>query len=414
MKKYILVISILIFWQKIFASQIHILFIGNSYTYVNDLPQLLHDLALTNGDTIIFDSSTPGGYTLQSHSTLSTTLSKIAQGNWDYVVLQEQSQMPAFSPSQVATSVLPYAHILDSLIHDGSPCAQTIFYMTWGRKNGDASNCANYPPICTYNGMQQRLRQSYVQMAFDNNALVSPVGEAWRRTRNLFPNLNLYNADESHPSIEGSYLAACTFYCSIFKNSTVGNSFISTLTQNDALAIQQIASSTVLDSVDVWNTNVYYPNANFAINNLGNSQFYFENTSSNATNYTWNFGDGSFSNIIDVTHQYNILNPNVNVTLTANNNCFASTKTFAISSVLENISGNNISKETLFFYDNNEIKIASLNREKLNIKCFNSNGEAINLLQVTPTSFNVSHLPIGIYFLVDLTSNVHYKFCVVK
>ncbi|HEY0262763.1 MAG TPA: hypothetical protein VGB95_07035, partial [Chitinophagales bacterium] len=109
------------------------LFLGNSYTYVNDLPQMIADAAASTNDILIFDSNAPGGYTLQEHSTNSTSLTKIAVGNWDYVVLQEQSQFPSFPDWQVEEDVFPYAKELDSIINAENPCAETVFYMTWGR-----------------------------------------------------------------------------------------------------------------------------------------------------------------------------------------------------------------------------------------------------------------------------------------
>jgi hypothetical protein len=123
-----------------FAQTKNVLFLGNSYTGVNNLPLLTYNLALSLGDTINYDSNTPGGYTYQGHSTNATSLAKIAQGNWDFVVLQEQSQMPSFPPSQVATEVYPYAQILVDSIKLANACAEPLFYMTWGRKNGDAGN----------------------------------------------------------------------------------------------------------------------------------------------------------------------------------------------------------------------------------------------------------------------------------
>ena len=120
-----------------------VLFLGNSYTFVNDLPQLTANFSQAAGDSLIFDSNTPGGYSLQQHSVNQTTLTKIALGNWDFVVLQEQSQMPSFPLSQVLVEVFPYAKKLDSLIKAANPCTQTIFFMTWGRKNGDSYNCSS-------------------------------------------------------------------------------------------------------------------------------------------------------------------------------------------------------------------------------------------------------------------------------
>ena len=109
-----------------------VLFLGNSYTSVNNLPQIVADVAASLGDTLIFDSNSPGGYTFQGHSTDATSLAKIALGNWDYVILQEQSQRPSFPISQVETDVFPYAHILDSIINAENQCAETVFFMTWG------------------------------------------------------------------------------------------------------------------------------------------------------------------------------------------------------------------------------------------------------------------------------------------
>ena len=70
------------------------------------MPNLIKQIALSFGDTLIHDSSTPGGYNLSSHSTNPQTLAKINQQQWDYVVLQAQSQEPSFSPSQVASQTL--------------------------------------------------------------------------------------------------------------------------------------------------------------------------------------------------------------------------------------------------------------------------------------------------------------------
>ena len=194
-----------------------VLFIGNSYTYQNNMPQLVSNIATSFGDTLNYESSLLGGATFNIHSTNSATLSKISQDPWDYVVLQAQSQEPSFSPNQVANNVYPYAQILIDSIQSNSMCTEPIFFMTWGRKYGDQTNCAVYPPVCTYLGMQQRLRESYLDMTFSHNATCSPVGMSWKESIAQDSTLNLYSPDNSHPSVFGSYLAACSFYASIFK-----------------------------------------------------------------------------------------------------------------------------------------------------------------------------------------------------
>ena len=131
-------------------SRKEVLFIGNSYTYVNSLPNLVEEIALSFGDTLVHDSSTSGGSSFSSHSTNTQTINKISQKQWDYIVLQAQSQEPSLSPGYVNTNVFPAAQILIDAIQSNSLCIEPLFFMTWGRKFGDASNCVPYPPVCTY------------------------------------------------------------------------------------------------------------------------------------------------------------------------------------------------------------------------------------------------------------------------
>lgn len=229
------------------------LFLGNSYTYYNGgLPATIQNLAQANGDNLVKSQNTPGGYSLEGHSTNALSLEKIKESNWDYVVLQGQSQNPSFPPSQVATQVKPYAVILNDSIKANNSCTKTMFFMTWGKKNGDAGNCAGYPILCTFEGVTQRLRESYLEMTVENNAECAPVGVAWKKAVEDFPLLELFNPDGSHPSYAGTYLSACVFYSSMFHKTTVGNTYWSTLDSITAYRLQVIASETVLDSLDVW------------------------------------------------------------------------------------------------------------------------------------------------------------------
>jgi len=277
-----------------------VLFIGNSYTYVNNLPDLVKQIALSFGDSLIYDISTPGGATFNAHTNNTQTLAKINQQQWDYVVLQAQSQEPSFSPGQVANDTYPYAEILVDSIHANLSCTEPLFFMTWGRKYGDQQNCAVYPPVCTYLGMQQRLRESYLEMAFYDSASCSPVGMAWKTSIALDSTINLYSSDNSHPSIYGSYLAACTFYASIFKKSPVGSGFWpAAIDSNTAYSLQQIGSSTVLDSLAVW--NIF--NADFSFMQT-NDSISCTNLSSNYESLIWDFGDGTSSFDEDPIHVY--------------------------------------------------------------------------------------------------------------
>ena len=288
-------------WGKSYKKKV--LFIGNSYTYVNDLPKMLADVALSVGDTLIYDSNTPGGWTLNQHSTDATTKGKIALGTWDYVVLQEQSQRPAFPITQVEVEVFPFAKRLDSLINVSNTCGETVFYMTWGRKNGDASNCASFPPLCTYAGMDSLLQLRYRMMADSNKAILSPVGAVWKRLRTTSPTLELYSADESHPSVAGTYAAACCFYATVFRKDPNLITFNSSLSAADAATIRAAAKLVVFDSLKKWNIGIYDPKANFSYTTTS-STVNFSNSSQNASSYYWDFGDSKNATIANPTHTY--------------------------------------------------------------------------------------------------------------
>jgi hypothetical protein len=232
------------------AATIKALFIGNSYTYYNALPNMVGDVATSMGHSLIFDSSAPGGHTFNLHTSNATTLQKIGADEWDFVILQEQSQIPSFPLAQVEQDCFPYAEQLCNLIRVANPCARPLFYMTWGRENGDSQNCANWPPVCTYDGMQQLLTERYIQMATDNDAWVAPVGSVWQ---NVMADAPLYAADGSHPSIHGSYLAACTFFAVMFNESPVGANYPAGINAQQALAIQEAANDVVFGSLDLWN-----------------------------------------------------------------------------------------------------------------------------------------------------------------
>ncbi len=288
------------------AQQTSILFLGNSYTYTSNLPGTLYNLALAGGDTIYHESNTPGGYTLEGHSTNNATLTKISSRDWDFVVMQEQSQLPSFPPAQVAAQVYPYADILVDSIKSNYECTEPVFFMTWGRRDGDQSNCQFYPPLCTFEGMNARLRESYLEMRLDNDATVAPCGAAWHQMKlenNTFWT-GLYSSDGSHPSAWGTYLNACVFYATIFRQSPVGIPYYATIGQQDAEDLQQLAEDIVLDSLSTWyiGHQDVISDANFSF--AGGLTVNYTSNGQNATEHFWDFGDGSTGTIENPQHTY--------------------------------------------------------------------------------------------------------------
>ncbi|MCK5846440.1 MAG: PKD domain-containing protein, partial [Bacteroidales bacterium] len=297
-----------------------VLFIGNSLTGSNNLPNQFNLLAQSTGKLIYVEDATAGGATLQNHLNNSSTISKIQQGNWDYVVLQEQSQLPSWENDR-STMFYPYAKSLDSIIKIYNPCGETVFFLTYAHRNGDLGILQN-GGTDTYWAMQQRLRDGYMEIADSLNSVVCPVGWAFRECRTQYPNIELYQPDYNHPTDTGTYLAACVFYSTIFQDSSIGASYIGNMPLNKAILLQNVATQIVMDSIILWNIGQNTNNAPIA-----NYIYYdtlltvhFIDSSINAQTYQWDFGDGNVSILANPIHTYSAAG-NYIVRLTVESNC---------------------------------------------------------------------------------------------
>lgn len=296
-------IILLLAHQAMQAKKVKALFLGNSYTQTNNLPEIIAQLALSNGDTLEYSSHTPGGFTFSGHAASATSVALIEEGDWDFVILQEQSQLPSFPDEQVEAEVYPYARMLDSMIQVNNPCATTLFYVTWGRENGDAANCPYFDPLCTYEGMDSMLQLRYTIMAEEHQAALSPVAMVWRKIRNEHPDIDLYTADGSHPGSSGSFAAACSFYTLMFRKDPATCSYNYSLSAADAGIIKTAAKQVAYDSLDHWNRFVVWPQAEFTAG-IVDGFIDAENLSTHASHYYWDFGDGHTSEEENPSHTY--------------------------------------------------------------------------------------------------------------
>jgi len=280
-----------------------VLFLGNSYTYVNNLPQIVSDLATSAGDVLIYDSNLIGGYTLINHSTNTISQNKIVSNDWDYIVLQEQSQIPTFI---IPTAFMGGFSNLNTFISQNKPCAQITSFMTWGYENGDAQNCPTNPTVCTYDGMQNLLRERYLEFSDLFESEVTPVGVVWKYIRENHPSINLYQSDGSHPSVAGSYIAACCFYTSLFRKdpTLISNNY--GLDATTASIIRNTTKSLVFDQMLTWYIGRYIPNSNFnyEIGSGSNEIIINNNNPTYRDSFIWDFGDGTTSTDIYPSHTY--------------------------------------------------------------------------------------------------------------
>lgn len=285
------------------SDTVRVLFIGNSYTSVNNLPNEFVLCANSAGFNVSAASSAPGGYTFQQHLSNASTQGLIQQGNWDFTILQEQSQIPSFPLSQVEVECFPFAASLNDSIEKYSPCGETVFYQTWGRENGDSQNCASWPPICTYEGMDSLLRMRYQTMADTNQAIVSPVGAVRRYLREHFPDLVLYAADGSHPSPLGTYAAACTFTTAMFRISPDLITYTNTFSDAEISAVKEAINNILFNDFLNWNIGDYDVDVQFSYT-LENGVLTTNAICENCDSLVWNFGNGDISSELNTIYEY--------------------------------------------------------------------------------------------------------------
>lgn len=181
-----------------------ILLIGNSYTFINGgLDKQLKGLAPSAETECI----AIGGYRLENHWNNGNALRRIRETKWDYVVLQEQSQIPVINQKQFHD----FAGKFDEEIRRTG--AKTILLMTWER-----------PDSRQYGVTAENVAAAYTDLGKQLGAKVAPAGIAFARALRNRPELALYSQD-GHPTMEGTYLAACVLYQTIFEKSPVGNPY---------------------------------------------------------------------------------------------------------------------------------------------------------------------------------------------
>ncbi len=369
-----------------------VLFIGNSYTATNDLPLMVSNMAESTGDVLIYDSNTPGGYRFMDHAANTTTINKINADDWDFVSLQAQSQEPSWGQQQMEEELFPFAEQLSNAVRANNVCSQPLFYMTWGRENGDANNCEFVPWVCTYEGMDDALRASYIYMAEENNAEVAPVGAVWRHLRTNNPEIDLYSGDGSHPSSTGTYAAACTFYTLIYKKDPTLTTWNSGLNEDVVSTIKSAVKTVVFDVIGDWD---YTANFDFIINE---NEVTFTN-SYTSDDISWDFGDETTSVDDNPVHTYTETG-DYEVTLTINKcgraHVFTKTVNINVLSLRDEYS------DEVMIYPNpaaDYIYIKGLEGKTFSISVYTVLGQEIKHFEnVIDGTLSVADLPKGTYF----------------
>ena len=232
-----------------------VLFIGNSYTYYNDLNKsdgIFANIARNAGYTkVSVRSIYKGSYYLHKFLDPNDTYGKqVLQAlksstKYDIVIIQEQSANPIANPADFYTSCRQFKTLIDA---NGG---EMWLYATWGYKTGH-SNLSKYGP--TTERMEMRLRAAYTAIAEELGVGVVYAGAAMTKAFTDKIGIELYNSDNTHPSAAGSYLVAWTMFGTIFGVDPINLTYNGILKKSQADALRAVASEIVNNPPEVSKT----------------------------------------------------------------------------------------------------------------------------------------------------------------
>ncbi|MEY8760535.1 T9SS type A sorting domain-containing protein [Chryseobacterium tongliaoense] len=272
------------------------LFIGNSMTYFNNMPEQFKNIALSKGKTVDVTSHTAGGAGFVHHINDAAMYQVIRSKVFDFAILQPGTSESAGASFPVSLTAERGRKIRDS-IKKYSPCAKVFLYeIPYGVPSQN--------DYATYFNFQGIIKDSITKMANLMQAEIIPAGESARAHYTASQDLALHGSfNDIHPNLNGSYLVAASVYATLYQETSLPSTYLGGLPQNTAEYDQQISGNTVLTNPAMWLMNVYHINAGFSASG-NNQQITFTNTSSNYDTVLWNFGDGSTSVAVSPGHQY--------------------------------------------------------------------------------------------------------------
>ena len=182
-----------------------VLFIGNSYTYFADIPGLVQAMAdSAGGDKIAIETVAGPDMALVDHWNEGTAKREIAEGGWEWVVLQQ-------GPSSVQVN------------RDSLRTLTQMFGAEIAKVNAKPALFSAWPSATRLQDFDRAI-ESYSLAAADVSGILLPVAGSWKKAWETEPSLQMY-ADGLHPSAIGAYLAAATIYSKLLNKTPVGLPF---------------------------------------------------------------------------------------------------------------------------------------------------------------------------------------------
>lgn len=176
------------------ATRLRLLFVGNSHTFFNDMPEMVAERFRKDGYDCEVAMIAHGGWSLSQLVEEPEVQFNIRYGHYDYVMLQDMSN-PFESERRFIRSIA----ILVQWIRETG--ARPILYLPWTRCDGESRQAA--------------MTASYKKASEEFSVPLAPAGEFWWEYRREHPETEMYYEDGTHASEAGSEFVAGYIYCTI-------------------------------------------------------------------------------------------------------------------------------------------------------------------------------------------------------
>ena len=113
------------------AEPVKVLFIGNSYTHMNNMPKMFEKISKDAGMNVIVEKCAQSGASFKVHSEREEVYEAIKSRDWDYVILQGYSRELTFDPEHIDTATVPYLNKITTSIYDNYACTNVLFYISF-------------------------------------------------------------------------------------------------------------------------------------------------------------------------------------------------------------------------------------------------------------------------------------------
>ncbi len=200
------------------------LFVGNSKTFRNKIPELTRNIAVSRGKNIIVKSVTKGGTNLKDIAAIKSK--ELKRFKYDYLIIQEQTD------SYLSKNNSLYSLGVQKIVKntEGNPGSKKYIRAVWGIESTNEID----------------LNDAYKNTKIIADSIGAGViydGKAWDLCKKNY-NYDLFS-DERHQSKYGAYLSALTIYATVFNESPIGIRYFGSLTETEANDLQRIAHQVV-------------------------------------------------------------------------------------------------------------------------------------------------------------------------